>query len=100
MRAGLTPPDGWPAQNGVVMALENSIERLARAIESQAEACAVAELIRQRDVANKSLETMTHDRDWYKNRMGDLRDEKRLCERRIAALQGVITRMKKKGTPQ
>jgi hypothetical protein len=78
------------------MALENVLERLARAIESQAEACAVAELIRQRDVFATSLETMTRDRDWYKNRMNELGDEKRLCERRIAALQGVITRMKRK----
>ena len=78
------------------MALENVLERLARAIESQAEACAVAELIRQRDVANKSLHTMTQDRDWYMNRKRELEDEALLMGRRIAAFQGVITRMKRK----
>ena len=78
------------------MALENVLERLTRAIELQGEASAVAEVIRQRNDAQRVSESVKSDRDWYKNRMSEIGDEKRKCERRISALQGVITKMKRK----
>jgi hypothetical protein len=81
------------------MALEDAVNRLASVIQSQGEASAVAELIRQRDAANKSLESVTENRNWYRVRNDEIWDEKRKLDRRITALKGVITRMKNKKVP-
>jgi len=39
---------------------------------------------------------LQNDRDWYKRMYHEKRDEKDKLKRRISALQGVITKMKKR----
>jgi hypothetical protein len=78
------------------MALEHSVERLARAVESQGEASAVAEIIRERDDYKQRLQCMTEYRNDTQARADRAEKENQRMGRRIFALRGVITRMKRK----
>ena len=78
------------------MALENVLERLARAVECQGEGRAVAEIIRQRDEAIEMGRRTQNQCDWAENRRNQYYTDLQKAHRRISALQGVITRMKRK----
>lgn len=78
------------------MSMEEALLRLSRAIDSQGEATAVREIIRQRDEAQRQLADMTTKRDFWQAQSADNNRRGQAKDRRIAALQGVITRMKRK----
>jgi hypothetical protein len=79
------------------MSLESAVERLAYAVEDQAQNSAVAEIIRQRDAALKERDRWKSDAEYYQKgrdeRYTQLEHERRVS----AALRGVITRMRSKG---
>ena len=77
------------------MALEDQVYRLALAVEKQGDAAAVREIIRQRDQALADLESVKRQRDMYSRWSDEKSDTTARLGRRIAALQGVITRMKR-----
>lgn len=77
------------------MSLEDQMGRLANAIAMHDDV-AVREIIKQRDEANRLLEAERRSRQHYENRVAALGGERDDLNRRIAALRGVITRMKAK----
>lgn len=79
------------------MSLEDAVHRLANVIGTQTNA-AVAEIIRQRDVFQKRAEQLERDSEFYRKRRDDLYDQGQHKGRQIAALRGVIKRMKKQET--
>ena len=78
------------------MALEDAIVRLARAVELQGEASAVAEIIRQRNAAQKEAGELRQSRDYYERRMSEEYEAGLRLNRQITALRAVVTRMKNK----
>lgn len=77
------------------MSLESAVERLALAVARQAGNAAVAEIIRERDLARRQQADMTWDRDQEQRMRMGLQQRGAAKDRRIASLRGVITRMKK-----
>lgn len=77
------------------MSLEDAVHRLANAVGMH-EDTAAKEIIRQRDDWQKSYNNMKNDRDYQKERADRHFNNLQTANRRIASLQGVITRMKRK----
>lgn len=78
------------------MSLENVLERVASALESNNGNSAVADIIRQRDEAQNSLARLKREMDWLKQELEESRQRSFKKSRRVSALQGVITRMKRR----
>lgn len=78
------------------MSLEDAILTLARSIPSQQEGTAVREIIRQRDDWQKRFEQERSSKETYERWYKDEYKDKELMGRRVRALRGVITRMKRK----
>lgn len=78
------------------MALEDAIRELARAVATNEEGRAVAEIIRQRDTWQKESDRLRTDRDYWKMRKEEIEKDNLRMGRVISSLRGVITRMKKK----
>jgi hypothetical protein len=78
------------------MSMEDAILSLARVISSQQEGTAVREIISQRDEAQKQTKAAQRSeamyREWYERE----RKSNAVLGRRVIALRGVITRMKRK----
>ena len=76
------------------MSLEDALNRVANAIGMHDD-IAVKEIIRQRDDAQSKLSAMTRNRDdeWERRTVWYERCQK--ANRSVAALKGVITRMKR-----
>jgi len=77
------------------MSLEAAMERLAVAVERNTGNAAVAEIIRQRDAWQKRAESLERERNYHSNRRDELWKDGERMGRRIAALRGTITRMKR-----
>ena len=77
------------------MALEDAINRLANVIGMSQEGTAVAEIIRERNEALKEREKAKGNADYYRNERDKFRERVYGANRRISALKGVITKMKK-----
>lgn len=77
------------------MSLEDAVQRLANAVGMHDDT-AVREIIKQRDDWQKSYNTMKNDRDYQKERADRHFNNLQTANHRIASLQGVITRMKRK----
>jgi len=76
------------------MSLEESLNRVARALELAGEIAAVAKIIRQRDEAIKRRERWKTDADYYKRDRDSYAEKYRKSQRQPADLRGVIRRMK------
>lgn len=74
------------------MSLESAIERLAAATENNV---AVREIIRQRDKWQSAHDAEKRRAQMYEQWYDNKRDETERLRRLIAALRGVITRMKR-----
>ena len=79
--------------------LEDAINRLASAAERNYSGSAVAEIIRQRDEAIAQRDKWKRDAEYYMQDRNAASDRRRKAERKLAALRGVITRMKKQRLP-
>ena len=77
------------------MALEDAINRLANVIGMSQEGTAVAEIIRERNEAYAQRDRWKKDADFYEQRRNESSAKLRTANRRISALKGVITKMKK-----
>lgn len=77
------------------MSLEDAVYRLANVIGTQTNE-AVAEIIRQRDAAQKRAQELERSCDYYESLNNEKYEAGRAKDRQIAALRGVITRMKAK----
>lgn len=77
------------------MSLEDQITRLTNVISMSQEGSAVAEIIRQRDAAQKWAKQCESDAEYYRQRSSEHYNKRIKVERQCAALRGVITRMKK-----
>lgn len=80
------------------MSLEDAVHRLANVIGTQTNE-AVSEIIRQRDSAQKRAQQLERERDYYSRRKDELYEKCHTKDRQIAALRGVITRMKTNSRP-
>jgi hypothetical protein len=78
------------------MALEDAVLQLASAVARNQQGAAVAEIIRQRDYAFAQRDRWKRDAEFYEGRRNEAGKRLERANRRIAALQGVITKMKRK----
>lgn len=78
------------------MSLEDQITRLTNVISMSQEGTAVAEIIRQRDAAQKEVIAIRSSRDYWMGQNRYATDRRVELERRVSSLRGVITRMKRK----
>lgn len=75
------------------MALEDVVLRLARAVESQGEASAVAEIIRQRESAIRERDRWQRDAEFYKKERNQLSALLGTERRRVISLRVVIRKL-------
>lgn len=76
------------------MSLEDQITRLTNVISMSQEGTAVAEIIRQREEAKKWAERCETDSKYFQESRDNHYALRLHAERQVAALRGVITRMK------
>lgn len=78
------------------MSLEDQIARLTNVISMSQEGSAVAEIIRQREESKAWAVRCESDAKFYQEQRDRHYKSRIHAERQVAALRGVITRMKRK----
>lgn len=76
------------------MSIENSLDRLAAAMERNSHDAAVAEIVRQRDEALSRVKQLERDSGCYMTQRNERFKQLESERHRTAALRGVIKRLK------